>query len=470
MALTYNITPFLFSSSEDPHFVQVTSTLATNYGFKYKVEYLNESSAVLHTQYLAPNKQLANGVRFNVHEIMRDYVKPNTYLPANNSNLYSPENQLFRYKIKVTEEYLQQLNIIDHEWVPPYANENKTVIKTSQPHGYSVGDYVYIDITSVTSGDGPLVEQNIKNSLSGVKVVTNILDANRFVINVPYPGASSSTIGVCYYNDLRKTVGDSLETSITNILWSKNTYQELHNSTSPYWKNDYTGQQYRIGFGGPNQNEITISKYQMAYLNQLEYNLNRIRKVSFISDIGNTEYTYNCSNSSMYKLLCINPFISSVTPSNFDCDKYYTVRLLDSSDDVLHTLKVNLNNECAIFNSQLIFIDNKGAIMSLATELQQTKVITKNNEYHINNSSVNYWNNQYLESTKNTYQIEMTLNTNWLDYDTYVYSEQLFTSPNIWYKENENAYPQPCVIKSDTQESDSIHNSMYRRTYNITLI
>lgn len=465
MSVTIDIQPKNTSLSESPNFVQFSDANFTNLGFRYRLSYLKEDNTVLHQQYLAPNSKLGGASLTDLNYIMKHYVSfYNTYPKG---NVIGFDNQAMKFKFLVAAEYLASWSIVDHEYDVIYAELGRTIIKINTLYTPNIGDVIEIDITSVTGGTLE-TQTEIKNKLSGIRTVMDVVFPGKFTIDVPFPGNSTNTFGTMIKANQERTVDPQYVSSVLTIVKGIPVYDEVYNPSSPRYKNDYSNLLTLTNLLGSNR---TIYDYQEVYLNILEMKTDKVKKVVFDTD-GKSAY-YLASNLSNNKLINMNPNNCTLTFTAGDNTrpflegvKEYTISLLNNLNVPIKTFTYKVNRNCSIFKDQLVFVDDMGNIQSVATNLQKSNNIQINKEQHVYHS--NYTTNNFL-NTRNDYNTTYTLNTDWMSYDEYVYTEQLIRSPYIWYK-IDGKTEMKCRITNTDHEVMSSHNVLYRRTINITIL
>lgn len=468
MSVSIDINPKTLSASDNPNYIQFSSSNFTNEGFRYRLSFLTPLNQVLHTQYLAPNSKLGGACLTDLNYIMKHYVSYYNSFPK--TNMIGFDFQTVRFKYLLESEYLATFDIVDHLYQEPWGSEGKTVIDTGSSYNPNIGDVIDIKITTVNGGTFDS-QKKIKEALSGVRTVTNNVSPGKFAIDVPFPGNSTSTIGTYTFNNQSKTVDPqfiSNEITITKMIGD---YDEIHNSTSARYKNDFNNLTAANGFNiYPEKREIF--PFQTTYVNVLELKLNTVRKIRFKAN-GKEAY-YLCGGVFNNKLVNVNPnnvdsliwTSGDYTKPFLDGVKKYTIEFLDYLDVAKKTLTYTVNTECPIFKDELVFVDRMGNIQSVAVTRQKQKEIRIDKRQHLFNS--NYTTDNFL-STQNDNVDMYSVNTDWMSHDEYLYTEELIKSPYIWYKE-EGKVEKKCILTDNNHEVLSNFNNMFNRTINITIL
>lgn len=451
MAISFTNIPNQYSGSLNPNFVEMKSSLVNKKDLKIKFEYLNNGSNIIKPMYLTLDNDQRSFIDLN--KIMNNYTKPFNMIERLGDKIIEEDFGSFKYDVKATETYVDQISMADHNWY----SGSQIIITTVQPHNYNVGDVVYIEITDVINPHPPTTEYDIKKTLQGAKVVHQVLNLNQFTIKGFWPGSTDQTMGIVTYNDKRREISSTSSGLINRyIIYGDNTHDELYNDTSAFKTNNWSHKMGMNPIINRSYQEITIKEDEDFYLRFFDPQ-KTIKSIAFNDDM----HLITAPETDVYQIN-LNPWVwNPALPQLKEVD----VRIVDEFFNILY-IKLTIDRKCELFNDKLIFVDRKGRIGTIYTTLDKKKRVTPNNDGHTYRKM---YNKNYYINTQNNYSESIELNTNWLDETQYNYIKDLITSPYIWYVED-GKEPRLCKINDTQYEFISSLHYRYQQKITIELI
>jgi len=349
----------------------------------------------------------------------------------------------YQYDVDLGYEYIDNVDYTD----PLTIDGLNTNITSNTAHGFTVGDQIVI--TQVSPGaDNPALE--------GLHTVISVTNSTNFTVNVLWSTITNIHInGNVTYADLRKTqvLNDALITNkeVFNGAYSLGIYaQGLFPSA------DYLGTldpSYALtSLTNPNTTAtaasiatgqfyfLMIRTYSGVSYNVAYYDWDGNPLTSSTLASGTTDGLYNF-------------FVTTDVPFETPITQNFYIEII--GDTALFKYYFKYDNRCAINEDVLYYLDRMGSWQTFAFQLktyEKGQITREQYNQHIDGFvSANQW--QYSSDamgfrTYNTnVAYSLDLNTNWMDQYNADRFQELLTSPQVFYV-NDDGETYACTVEA----------------------
>lgn len=434
MALTID-NPKKYSGSQNPNYLRVRSDLFQNLGFRFKIEFQINNQNIFQPIFLAPSTDTGGRIVVDVNKLMRNRVKLEKSVEL--LGKFYPLDQTTEYDIKLTETFIDKIDMVEYYWIQPYAGEFKTVIEVAN-HNFAVGDLIRIENAAVTNIAPGSSKQIIEDALNGIHTVTDIIDSTQFAIDSPFSGSATfvSGSGQIYYNDNRPTTGaNSIINDVVITYGYKNQFQLL-DPNGKYYNNEYNTllQDNNINLDMLNIDEIY--EWQYYYINLFENKLDAVHQIRFSNGVQTDNYNIQTAVHKNKQVL-INPnLIPGIT--NTYTGKY-KIELIDKHGVSIVSKNMTIKPGNCLYENQIFYYDYYGNLASMPITRRMSKEIKANIDGHIHHKYTlqHYQDNDYYMSTEANIEEILEVGEDWLSYTNYLKIEELLASPYKWIKTDE---------------------------------
>lgn len=406
-----------------------------------------------------------------------DFFTTNKLINGNQFNSY------IKYTVEFGEEYVNKWNYTNVVGYTQSGLYNQyAVLNQANPsilHTYVVGDQITVD--TVISGT--------TSTINGLYSVVGVPNNTQVVIDVPFPGASGSSIGVSgstIYSDSRKIAYTGVTTSST--LYAFNGVMDWVD-----WKG-YTASTYIVsGTGSTNDNDLLLTSmlpYGAGSSND-RYYMTDFQEAWFSFFVNNTNHVHRIvysSNLDAEQVVLINDTTSKVRRFYFNFE--YIMNLLSFNANLEYiefyirydnipkrltkTYRIYRDTRCAINDIQVIFLDRMGSMLSIPFTLRTDENLNIERD-KFKGAIIYPFNNLFDlrdrgESITNVkIDREYTLETNWMNDAQMGLYEELISSPYTFIDFGDGVY-QSCIIQDGSIKLDRQKNKrIFRKTCKVKL-
>lgn len=454
MALSFTVLPSkILEPTYSPFYFVANSALNasgnTNFKFVFKIQQLNQPALTLGST-LATIKLSARpsgDVVFSPARVLENIV---SYDSANffSTGFTNTPNSIGFYKITFGEEYTVEDGHLSYSSVTN--NGGFCQFNFNSNPSFQIGDLLTID----------KVNKFVNPDYDGQQYVTSI-SATTGIVTTKAFGFNSSESGECIYR-LTYNTGNTFSGSVINFAkqyLEKNKNFIIENvlgSTSAKFLNDFpseinilTDDVYVLSaFQSANTaNGAVIITYDSNGVTNGLYSLSKSASPYQRFDLG--VGTYNLSRSSAF-----NTINSTVQPIYNSSVAKYSVVLVSGGTAINQPMTFNVhscNNDYNYY--RLAFLNRRGGFSFFNFNMKRKRKLNIDRSFISKPLSYNYSIGDVQEFGIN-YQTEeqLILNTDWVTQTEGDYLEELFTSPVIFYVNNELMEYYPFVITSKEYE------------------
>lgn len=442
MAISISGSPQSFQPVFNPLYYYVDSTNKSETGFQYIADLYSAGTSTRFSRQMTFPAPVTGYGEFGINQILQSQVSFNLNQDATGSTINN--EAVVNYQMIFGEQYLVQWDYND------YLNSFAIYTGTTYPNSYLLsGDTAHIfsvgDLIQVNPASGS------PTTLTGVHTVVEVPSAVEVILGTTFV-AGPTLSGTAYYADERLTQFTGLTSATTATAFNGVVGHKLFK--------DYDYTDYIINTGNTGQfltnipNNYTVRTDSSGWFNcyfsaasEANYALriitstgNNVRIQTSHSQIANKAQYFGV----FPKQLNASTLLSGTQPVIDTSVTVYTAYTEDLTTSARTSeIKIfNVDNKCTKFGVfELLFMDKLGSFISKAFEYNNTKSISVNrSEYQkfiggLSAGKYSYSSVDRGRTNINTYDItELTLNTGWLTEDEANYLSELYSSPEVYLK------------------------------------
>lgn len=458
MAVIITSTPDDLTPGYDQVFFTFSSSTFTNDGYRYIVDiYNDETSELIASQRIAPQQDGTGEV--DISRILNNFLDVDFDPLLVTSPLYVPIdaiNSYLNYSIHLGEEYTVAW---PYSGVTSFTNSlysGMTRLNGATAHTYLSGNQL-----SITSSVA---------AINGLHTVINVPNSTSVVIDVKYPGSTSS--GSTIYADNRKTIFRDLAFAEDLTVYNgARSFGEFIDWTGSSYTTVSSG--HTIGAWLSNiPNNFYVTPEQDIWLNMYFDTIGKT-ELKIVTDQGVllTGATITISNTDR-KVLQFNVGPNNLSPLLNDDIIYYDVYVNEeagTANPVTTHKRFYLDRRCKIEDYEIAFMDRMGSISSYAFQLRSVESgeIVRDQFKKQVPRIYNTWD-RGSQVINVTIVENLLLNTNWMTDEMSVYFKELLSSPYTWVKIDGIYYA--CIVKDTGFETTRQKNkNLIRRTVNVMM-
>jgi hypothetical protein len=464
MAITQKAAPvFDYVTAYNPVVFAVDSDNKAEAGFRYVFDIYSGGTDVKLAEYLvAPRIGDGYGI-VDISRVLQNYVTYDTdFGPIRNSWV--------GFDVKIGESFSTSW---DYDTATQYIQSGSTsngytVLSSTQTHPYNVGDVIVVDQFSIVGFP----------SLEGIQVVRLVPDSFSIVLDLPYTNVTTSSGSTTFANNARL---------ITRDLASYTGYTAF-NGVVPFTTKRFPATSYII------LNNSTTRKFLTTRPSGTRVRLNQDIFFNCISNydvFANKIWAQNdAGDTASASISDINePLLSvRVGPNNLLVDeievgtfpiiksttKWYDVWLTNSiGNQTSEKIRFFIDRTCAIDyesgEASILFKNRLGSMDSFSFPLRKRiqnevdrKTFKKSTGFINTVFSPDSWDYSLIDNGDISFYVNqtktLTLSTNWLTEDEWMYFEELLTSSVTQIKFGNSGSYQNCVIKNSSFETNLQRN------------
>jgi hypothetical protein len=362
---------------------------------------------------------------------------------------YNSSQSWYQYDVDLGYEYIDNI-----QYTNDIGPDGLNTLIEYTAHGFIVGDQV-----SITQADGGVANP----ALEGLHTVITVDNANQFTVNVLWSTITDDTInGNVTYADLRKTqvLDDEaiVDQEVFNGAYNNpiNTGNESSAFPSAFYLG--TGSDKFLMTSNIIGSSYPVSTFLVA---QFYYNLRVYGGDNY--EVEWYDMDDNLLDSASFTPASDGIYAVFVGPTASVTVDYYVLIYSDAGFDA-DPYYFTYDNRCTINDQQLIYLDRMGSWQSFAFQLrtyEKGQITREQYNQHIDGQvSGVQWVGVPLQKGFRTYNTNVTktfdLNTNWMDQYDATRFQELLTSPQVYYYNNQ--YYCACVVDSSSFEVFSQKN------------
>jgi len=364
---------------------------------------------------------------------------------------YDISESWYQYDVDLGYEYIDNI-----DYTTTLQDNGGNVRISFTAHGFVAGDQVVIAQTGTGPTNNPALE--------GLHTVLSAT-ANQFTVNVLWSTIGESTAnGNVTYADLRKTqvLNDEVIEDQEVFNGAYNNYLNTIYESLPFNSYNYLGLANPFGYlmtsNLPTDGSVAPSAFPNA---QFYYNLRVYAAYNY--EVEWYDMDGNLLDNTGFNPASDGIYAVFVGPTANVTEDYY-VSIYSDGPTGNDSYYFKYDNRCTINNQQLIYLDRMGSWQAFAFQLrtyEKGQITREQYNQHIDGQVVSTeWVGVPLQKGFKTYNTNVTktfdLNTNWMaEYDAKRFQE-LLTSPQVYYYQDN--YYCACVVDSTSFEVFSQKN------------